>query len=76
MSKLPAKVRYRIVDKDGVSHRIEDEFSQWHNIQGVRTPLRMDSTLDGRQSQQTFVFTVTYNNGLPDTFFSKPVPPK
>jgi len=76
MSKLPARIRYRIVDKDGVQHRIEDEFSQWHKIQGVRTPLRLDSTYDGRQSQQTFVFSVTYNNALLDSFFSKPVPPK
>jgi hypothetical protein len=76
MSKLPAKIMYGIVDKDGIQHRVVDEFSQWHSIQGVRTPLRLDSTLDGRQSQQTFVFKVTYNNGLPDSFFAKPVPPK
>ena len=76
MNKLPAKIMYRTADKDGIRHRIVDEFSQWHAIQGVRTPLRVDSYIDGRQSQQTFVLSVKYNTGLQDSFFSKPVPRK
>jgi hypothetical protein len=56
--------------------RVVDEFSQWHVIQGINTPLRIDGFLNGRRASQTFVLKITYNNNLQDSFFSKPVPPK
>lgn len=76
MSKLPAKIMYRGTDGEGMRHRTVLEFSQWHVIQGVKTPLRIDSFQDGRQSAQTFTLKIAYNNNLADSFFSKPIPPK
>lgn len=76
MSKLPARIEYRIVDGQGIHYRETQEFSQWHVFQGVNTPLRIDSFVNGRQAAQQFIIKITYNNGLPDSFFSKPAPPK
>ncbi|NWG12512.1 MAG: hypothetical protein HXY20_03150 [Acidobacteria bacterium] len=75
-SKLPAKLEYRSIDKRGVSLRTVVEFSQWHVIQSVRTPLRYDTLVNGRKLSQMFVVKIAYNNGLTDAFFAKPVPPK
>jgi hypothetical protein len=76
MSKLPAKIEYQSVDKNGIHRRHSDEFSQWHVVQGINTPLRTDSLVNGRQSSQLFLTKVTYNTNMPDSFFSKPMPPK
>jgi hypothetical protein len=76
ITKLPAKVEYRTMDNKGVRLRQVEQFSQWHMIQGVNTPLRIDGSINGRRSTQRFTLKMTYNNNLPDSFFSKPVPPK
>lgn len=75
-SHLPAKIEYRNVDRQGVQLRHVEEYSQWHTIQGVNTPLRIDSAVNGRKAAQQFVVKISYNNNLPDEFFVKPVPPK
>ncbi len=75
-SKLPAKIQFITLDKQGVKERNLMEFYQWHTIEGVETPLRMDLYINGRRAQQVFVFQVTYNTNLDDVFFSKPIPPK
>jgi len=75
-SKLPAKVHYSTADKQGVQLRNVVEFSQWHNIQGINTPLRTDILVNGRRSAQIFTTQVAYDTGIADDFFSKPVPPK
>lgn len=76
ISRLPVKVQYFSVNKKGIRQRITDEYSQWHVIQGVNTPKRVDSYVNGRRASQTFTLEITYNNNLPDSFFSKPIPPK
>jgi hypothetical protein len=76
ISKLPGKIEYRVTNRRGIKDRQVEEFGQWHVIQGVKTALRVDSYVNGRKSGQTFALKVTYNNNLPDSFFSKPVPPK
>ena len=76
ISKLPAKVESTAVDKRGVKIREVQEFSQWHVIQGVNTPLRVDGFVNGHKASQLFVTKITYNNNLPDSFFAKPEPPK
>jgi len=76
LSKLPAKIEYRTTSNKGVRQRRIEEFSQWHMKQGVNTPLRFDRYVNGRRHEQQFVLKITYNNNLPDSFFSKPVPPK
>jgi hypothetical protein len=76
MSKLPAKIEYRTVTKKGVRQRIVDEFSQWHVIQGVNTPMRIDSYINGKRASLTFAIKISYNTSLQDSLFSKPPPPK
>jgi len=76
ISRLPAKIEYRSTNKKGVRQRNVREFSQWHQIQNINTPLRIDSFVNSRRSYQCFVLKVRYNDNLPDSFFSKPVPPK
>jgi len=76
LSQLPAKLEYRSMDKRGVQLRSVIEYSQWHVIQGVNTPLRIDTNVNGRRSSQQFIVRITYNNNLGDDVFSKPVPPK
>jgi len=76
LAQLPGKLEYHSMDKRGVQLRNVVEFSQWHVIQGVNTPLRVDSYVNGRRYSQQFVVKITYNNNLSDDFFSKPVQPK
>lgn len=76
ISKLPLKIEYKGIDKRGVHLRHVEEFSQWHDIQGVKTPLRIDHFINGRKHSSIFVVNIKYNNNLPDSFFSKPEPPK
>ena len=73
LSKLPAKIEYRDINDRGVRQRHVEEFSQWFMKQGVNTPLRVDGYINGRRLSQHFLLKVTYNNNLPDSFFSKPV---
>ncbi len=76
LSQLPGKLEYRSVDKRGVQLHFVDEFSQWHAIQGVNTPLRIDTSVNGRRAAQQFIVKITYNNNLTDDVFTKPIPPK
>jgi hypothetical protein len=76
ISKLPVRIEYRDLNSRGVRVRLVDEYSQWHMIQGVNTPMRIDGYVNGRRSSQTFVLKIVYNTNIPDSFFSKPIPPK
>jgi hypothetical protein len=76
MSKLPAKVEYQVIDPKGIRYRHVEEFSQWHVIQGVNTAMRIDTSRNGHPHSQQFINKITYNNGLQDSFFVKPIPPK
>jgi len=74
ISKLPVKVESQRINERGIRVRVTDEYSQWHKIQGVLTPMRVDSYTNGRRSSQQFVLKLTYNNNLRDDFFSPPAP--
>jgi hypothetical protein len=76
ISKLPVRIEYRELNRRGVRVRLADEYSQWHMFQGVNTPMRVDGYVNGRRASQTFVLKIVYNTNIPDSFFSKPVPPK
>jgi hypothetical protein len=76
LSKLPARLVYSSQDKQGVHLRYQVEFSQWHVIQGVKSPLRTDTSVNGRRLSQVFTLQLTYNTGLADDFFARPEPPK
>jgi hypothetical protein len=76
ISKLPAKIEYRDVNSNGVRQRHVEEYSQWHVVQGINTPLRIDRFVNRRKDSQNFVLKITYNNNLPDSLFAKPERPK
>ena len=75
-NKLPAKIEYKSMDKRGINLKVVDEFSQWHMVDGVNTPMRVDTTRNGFKYSQVYATKITYNNNLQDSFFSKPEPPK
>jgi hypothetical protein len=75
-SKLPVKVESRRMNNKGVRQHIIEEYSQWHVIQGVNVPMRIDVIINGRRASQQFITKITFNNHLQDELFSKPVPLK
>jgi hypothetical protein len=76
ISKLPAKIEYHNISNKGIHQHIVKEYSQWHEFQGVNTPLRIDSFVNGRKSWQHFITKISYNNNLSNSLFSKPTQPK
>ncbi len=72
ISKMPVKVEYRMLSHNGLRQRMVDEYSQWHTVQGVKTPLRIDSFINGRRFLQHFILEITFNNDLQDSLFTKP----
>lgn len=77
VSKLPARVEYRSVNsKTGVRERIVEEFSQWVVVEGINTPLRVDTFINGRKAFQTSTIKISYNTSIPDSLFTKPEQPK
>ncbi|MDR0310129.1 MAG: hypothetical protein LBJ21_00940 [Acidobacteriota bacterium] len=72
ISKLPVKVESQRVNERGVRVRMADEYSQWHKIQDILTPMRIDSYSNGRRSSQQFFLKLSYNNNLRDDLFSRP----
>ena len=76
ISKLPAKIEYYTISNKGIRQHMVEEFSQWHEYQGVNTPLRIDSFANGRRLFQHFIDKISYNNNLSNSLFSKPAQPK
>jgi hypothetical protein len=75
-TKLPLKVESRRLSSKGVRQRVVEEYSQWHVVQGVNVPMRIDGFINGRRSSQQFITKITFNNHLQDEVFAKPVPQK
>jgi len=73
VSKRPVKIETQRINERGIRVRVTEEYSQWHKIQGVMTPMRIDSFTNGRRSSQQFVLKLSYNNNLRDDLFSRPV---
>lgn len=72
-NRLPAKVESHFTNKLGIRLKQEVEFYQWHSIQGVLTPLRIDIHVDGELVQQRFVEKIAYNVAIPEDYFREPV---
>ena len=70
---LPVKTETHSTDEVGVRHKEEQEFSNWHVIQGVNTALRHDRYVDGEVSSQRFIEELTYNPTIPKEYFEEPV---
>ncbi len=72
-SHLPSKMETHVINKLGVRRKQETEFTNWHTIQGVHTPLRSDHYTDGEMSRQIFIEEITFNGDIPPEFFLEPV---
>ena len=75
-SHLPTKMETHVTNQAGIRQKKETEFSNWHTIQGIHTPLRTDYFTDGEKSQQVFVEEISYNVAIPPSHFLEPVPKK
>ena len=76
VAKLPTKVEFRTVGKNEVRYRVVEEYSQWHESQGINAPLRKDTYRNGTRYRQQFILKITYNTGLENSLFVKPEPQK
>jgi hypothetical protein len=72
-SHLPSKVETHSTDQVGVRHKEELELSNYHEVEGVRTPLRLDFYVDGEVSWQRFLEGITFNPEIPSGHFLKPI---
>jgi hypothetical protein len=68
----PARTEYYSLDKNGVRQKKEQEFYNWHEIQGVNIPLRIDSFTDGELSSQRFIEEITFNGVFLESLFLRP----
>ncbi len=69
---LPAKVETHVTNKMGVRLKQEKEFYNWHWIDGVFAPLRIDILVDGELSQQQFLEKLAFNTEIPPDYFLEP----
>lgn len=70
---LPAKIESYFTDSMGLRHESSTEFYNWHTFNGVRTPLRLDTYVDGDLAQQHFIEETQFNPAIPAETFLKPV---
>lgn len=71
-SGLPYRLAFEEIGRYGRKLRIFEEYSNWHEFQGVNTPLRVDRFTNGEPSSQVFVAKIAYNANLPDSLFAEP----
>ncbi|GAB4240182.1 MAG: hypothetical protein Kow00109_15210 [Acidobacteriota bacterium] len=65
----PEKLETSFRDKQGFRHKQEVELSNWHTIQGVTLPLRVDVYVDEEISSQRFVEELQVNPKFPAGVF-------
>ena len=70
---LPAKIETHYTDSFGVRHKRETEFYNWHVIQGINSPLRIDIYTDEEMTTQFFIEELAYNVEIPPGHFLEPV---
>jgi len=68
----PARTEYHSVDKEGIRHKKEQEFYNWHRIEGVDVPLRVDMHTDGELSNQRFIEEITFQGVFTGDLFLRP----
>lgn len=71
-SGLPFRAEYVEIGKFGRKLRIAEEYSNWHVIEGVNTPMRTDRFTNEQPSAQIFITKIDYNVGLADNLFVEP----
>ena len=76
-SHLPVHTETQFRDKMGLRHDLRTEFFNWHEQDGVLTPLSFHFFLDGEKSREMFFEELTYNTQFPPEYFLEPkLPPK
>lgn len=73
-TRLPSKLETSVTNRLGIREKRETEYYNWHTIQGVHTPLRVDDYTDGKMSSQIFIEEVAYNVSIPPDHFLSPKP--
>ena len=73
---LPSKWETHRTNQLGVRRKHEQELYNWHTIQGVHTPLRYDSFIDGKKSTQRELEAISFNVDIPPEHFLEPKPKK
>jgi hypothetical protein len=76
IKKFPAKIEYKDVSQRGVQLRHVEEYDQWHPMAGLVVPLRVDHFVNGRKASQLYITSMQFNTSMPDSLFTKPIPPK
>jgi len=66
---LPTKMEVR---RAGEAFVREEQFANWHEFQGVRTPLFITRLKDGDRERELRYENVSYNSGLADSLFAPP----
>ena len=76
-SHLPVHMETQTRDKMGIRHELRTEFFNWHEQDGVLTPLSFHSFEDGEKSGERFFEELAYNTQFPPEYFLEPkLPPK
>ena len=74
---LPVHTENYFTDKMGIRHESRIEFFNWHEQDGVLTPLSFHFFVDGEKSGERFFEELTYNTQFPVEYFLEPkLPPK
>lgn len=69
---LPVHTESVYTDKIGLRHKVRIEFFNWHEMDGVLTPLSLHYFEDGEKSQERFLESVIYNTKLSPDYFLEP----
>jgi hypothetical protein len=71
---LPVKKSFSWRDPTDKERNTEDEiYDAYRSVQGVMTPFSVSRFYNGAMSNERFVHSVTYNNGLSDSLFEASV---
>jgi len=71
-TSLPMRAEYSTRDPETRVRIQEVEyFSNYHDVQGVQTPMQVARERNGRKVYQVFLDACQYNTGLADSFFSR-----
>ena len=69
---LPVHTENYFTDKMGIRHESRTEFFNWHEQDGVLTPLSFHSFEDGEKSGERFFEELMYNTQFPPEYFLEP----
>jgi outer membrane lipoprotein-sorting protein len=70
-TRLPMKMQVRRSNEREIR---EDIFGNWHNFQGVMTPMFVTRSVDGLKTMEIRLESAAYNPGLDDSLFSPTIP--